>query len=247
MFFSVALFCVSYAKHACVLPVYGTWATLKVRYGTIDIAVYDRNDVVSDSIRVNHSWEPEVSRFLTQGNDTFVDIGAHIGVHSFFVAAEGISVVSVEPLLSNLELFRASLCRNPELATRITLLPTAFGYSRAWCKMFSSDDNIGNGILSCDYGTSVLLQVQGLFERQSVYVSRFSDVMNHFSVSALKLDTEGREEDVIGTMGFFPKYVVVDTMEPRILNSIRIKAMAESCYMHTTAWQSFLICTRLNV
>ncbi len=61
-----------------------------------------------------------------------LDIGANLGWFSFQAAAAGFSVLAVEPMPHNQGAFRRTLCENPELASRITLIPKvrATGHER---------------------------------------------------------------------------------------------------------------------
>lgn len=52
----------------------------------------------------------------------FLDVGANLGVHTLTAAAYGFSVIAFEPLWPNVQALRRSLCANPALARRVTLL-----------------------------------------------------------------------------------------------------------------------------
>ncbi len=52
-----------------------------------------------------------------------LDIGANLGWYSLQAAAMGFSVISVEPMASNLGGFRRTLCETPQLAPQITIVP----------------------------------------------------------------------------------------------------------------------------
>lgn len=52
----------------------------------------------------------------------FLDIGGNIGTFSLAAAAHGFSVITFEPMLSNRMAFQLSLCSNPGLEERVTLI-----------------------------------------------------------------------------------------------------------------------------
>ncbi len=54
----------------------------------------------------------------------FMDVGANIGAHTVAAAAFGFSVLAFEPMHVNIMSLRHTLCANPELWDRVTLIPT---------------------------------------------------------------------------------------------------------------------------
>ena len=71
-----------------------------------------REDIyISQALVTKNAWEPEISQqFLRAAHDfgtvlnnvVFVDCGINIGVHSLFMAANGIRIFGVDPLEENL-------------------------------------------------------------------------------------------------------------------------------------------------
>lgn len=51
-----------------------------------------------------------------------IDVGANIGAHTMFVAAFGFNVMAFEPLRINALAIRHTLCANPEMINRVTLI-----------------------------------------------------------------------------------------------------------------------------
>jgi hypothetical protein len=110
---------------SCQLPNGASWCTVKPATGrNFEMAVYSgHKDIVSDSICANGQWEvSDVSYLGTPG--TALDIGANLGFYSFLLADAGWQVESVEALPKNQELIKATACRNPHLAEKITLHST---------------------------------------------------------------------------------------------------------------------------
>ena len=56
---------------------------------------------------------------------TFLDIGANLGYYTLLFAQYGHDVLAVEPMAYNRNALAASLCLNPTLASRITLVAAA--------------------------------------------------------------------------------------------------------------------------
>lgn len=70
---------------------------------------------------------PPQSHKLRPKDVWFVDVGANVGVYTLFVAAYGFNVLAFEPLHVNVMALRHSLCANPLLMQRITLLTQVRG------------------------------------------------------------------------------------------------------------------------
>ena len=130
------------------------------------IAVYERNDWVSDMIAWHGVWEMNgPSAFLNglvhMGKDvrlprpggTFLDIGANVGYYTLMFADRGDSVIAIEPLARNRAAIEATLCLNPDLVSRVRLVATALGTTTesGWqCVMRPQvRRNLGNGVLEC--------------------------------------------------------------------------------------------------
>ena len=79
----------------------------------------------------------------------FIDIGTHVGFYSFLFAAHNYSVLAIEPMPRNRLAITATLCLNPHLGSRITLVPTAIGLRRATCVLRAFHEFDGNGELDC--------------------------------------------------------------------------------------------------
>ncbi|KAL7558516.1 hypothetical protein ACA910_008112 [Epithemia clementina (nom. ined.)] len=147
--------------------------------------VYPEHDIVSHFVLDGGAWEKEATLRVAQWlqeyqtkhdlpslvNVTFVDIGANVGWYTFAMADLGATVIAVEPLPSNVELMRRSLCRNPQFASRITIHAMALSSSSSStpttilssnnssannknsCVLVSSKENVGDGVLQCSQST----------------------------------------------------------------------------------------------
>jgi FkbM family methyltransferase len=128
----------------CVLPLGTDAVTLGKETKTpYTLVVYREDDFLSSEIMKKGFWEirsvgemadlapsmtiPPAMRVEAAANTTFYDFGANIGYYSFLFAASGYTVIAFEPEMSNVALFRASLCLNEwtGISQRITLLEHA--------------------------------------------------------------------------------------------------------------------------
>merc|ERR1719436_1287957 len=88
-------------------------------------------------------------------NGTFLDIGANLGYYSLLFAHKGYKVIAVEPMTRNRRAIEASLCLNPDLRGRVTVIPAALvapdEVAGRHCVIRSTNlaANIGNGYLKC--------------------------------------------------------------------------------------------------
>ena len=179
--------------------------------------VYPENDIVSNAILGSGVWEKEkvqrVQYWLQEyakehtiplSNVTFVDIGANVGGYTFHMADLGVQVVAVEPMPSNLQLLRRSLCRNPHLASRVTLLGIGLTSSlepNQTCTMYSHNINVGDGMTHCTTDR-VPLKVPPDYEiRATIPMHPLDHVLgqlpSHQHTAVLKMDTEGYEGHVV--------------------------------------------------
>lgn len=78
-----------------------------------------------------------------------VDIGANVGAFTLAAAAAGYSVIAVEAMAMNQHALRASLCANPGLAERVTLIPSAVGRDATRCALHSLVGNVLDGTVRC--------------------------------------------------------------------------------------------------
>ncbi len=81
----------------------------------------------------------------------FLDIGSNIGWFSLLAASLNFSVVAIEPLQMNAQLFRRSICLNSakNFIDKIYFLQTGLAESRQICHMYSHSRNQGDGHVLC--------------------------------------------------------------------------------------------------
>jgi hypothetical protein len=92
-------------------------------------------DFVSSRIKRDGFWEirhpDEMMRLADsvapRGDGVFIDIGANIGWYSFLFAQFGYKVYAIEAMPANQKAIQATMCLNPQLAQKITLIPSAIG------------------------------------------------------------------------------------------------------------------------
>jgi len=144
-----------------------------------------------------------------------VDIGANVGFYTLALARAGWNVTAFEPLSSNIKLLSASLCRNPDLASRITLHTVGLGPRPEHCTIISRNANVGDGQVRC--GPPVSARVQGYESRGGFDLQRLDDVLAEQKLSRidfLKIDVEGFECEVLaGGPSVLSKY------RPRLIQS----------------------------
>jgi FkbM family methyltransferase len=164
------------------------------------MAVYTVNDIVSNSICSQGSWETsDVSDIGTPG--VALDIGGNVGYYSYLLANAGWHVETFEPLPMNLQLMKATACRNPKLADKIKVHPVGLGARDDSCVFVSGYDNVGDGWVRCGDEASKIRAGQvpvpaGYELRGSFPVQRLDDVMAKEGITKVdfvKIDVEGFE------------------------------------------------------
>jgi len=160
------------------------------------------------------TWEPHIidvlSKLLKEGN-TFVDIGANVGVMTFFgakVVGSSGKVIAIEPNPDNLQLLYAGIIKNKFKQVRV--LP------------FAASNKID--IFSLDGGTSntyLTVPEQGKDYVQSI---KLDDVLKDLdSIDVVKIDIEGHEPYAIEgfrTLLNHHKPVVLTEFNPRCLKDV---------------------------
>lgn len=227
----------------CQLPFFGVWSKLKIGNTHIPIAVYKNNDIVSSNILRTGSWEPKISRFLIESTRlSFVDVGANIGTHSITAAYHGKNVIAIEPMINNILLLNATLCRTPILANKITLLQYGVGNTDSICKLYSDPHNVGDNHLVCDDHFENLFRRKKYVYRQSVPVKPLNSLVKPHQYDSLKIDVEGKECDVIANLPTLPLRTVAEIRERNSAKCLIDKAKKQNCRYITTPSNILIRC-----
>jgi len=175
------------------------------------IAVLTEKDTVSESIAASGGWE-DPADFLRRsteqidrvsrcaGERTFIDVGANIGTFTLTAATLNYSVTAFEPFLNNVRLLKYSICLN-ELQDRVKLFTVALGEREHTCRLYSYDNNKGNGFLDCGEQSRHRIE----FLRQEVHVQPMDLFFAELPrCASMKIDIEGHEaKALLGGAHFF--------------------------------------------
>lgn len=228
------------AIESCVPP-----GMRKVPVGDLQMVVL-HHDIVSDSLARDGHWEISSPRDMVTPaaaagglfpqRGTFLDIGANLGYYSLLFAKQGYNVVAVEPMTRNRHAIEGSLCLNPQLRSRITVVPAALvaldDAATTSCIIRSTNDdiNIGNGQLKC--GNASQTCAAGDQNCEKVPVKTLDSVLAELklqSVDVVKMDVEHYECHVFrGGQSLFqkyrPQYLQVETTAPETSSCVQDEA-----------------------
>lgn len=218
---------------ACELPAGARWCTAVSGDKTWTMAVYsdDADEILSRKICEEGYWEfrtlPEMGvNESFPGELVLLDIGAHIGWYTFMYAAHGHKVIAVEPMTANRNMMKATLCMNPELASRIDVFAAALTTSAQpgqHCNIFSYIHNAGDGILACSESDKEAYRNDTKYiEREEVPMTNLDRVLTGKPaligprIDVVKIDVEGHECNVLAGASqlfskFHPKYLMIES------------------------------------
>lgn len=189
------------------------------------MAVYE-DDHISTMIRTKNGWEIHNvqqmadlvdQRILPPSAGGFLDIGGNIGYYSLLFAHAGYNVTYVEPLPRNRAAMQASLCMNPALKERVTVVAAALSekpqskMAGVTCRVIGDwwESNWGNGHIECGK-TANCANHRGTNPCEDVQVQTLDSVLARVGVTAItavKMDIEGHECPVLrGGSTLFTKY-----------------------------------------
>lgn len=163
------------------------------------LATYGSGDIVSGRLHRKGIWEATELRRLKrvlQPNDTFIDVGANLGVFTVYAALLGAHVIAVEPLQANRELLQANLCLNRIPSTQVTVQPVGLGphrRDRGACHLVSGTHNRGDAVMHCASAGGKVRHHPGQAELR---IERLDDILAATKAvrpRLLKLDVEGME------------------------------------------------------
>jgi len=147
----------SQTKASCSLPAGAMWCNGYINGGWRKLAVYNGPDPVSNVICQQGVWEfdsvSDMGIHESGAGKTLVDVGANIGWFSVLFADAGYKVFAIEPMVENRKLIEATLCQNPDLVSKIEIVPMALAQKPTQpgetCDVYSCDCNLGDGLLVC--------------------------------------------------------------------------------------------------
>ena len=150
-----------------------------------------------------------IRRLLTP-NDTFVDVGAHIGYFTLVAAKYTRHVFAFEPNPSTYAYLQRNIQLNPALASRVTSYPIALS------------DHVGSASLFNSPEHPDLASLQPIESAHTVVEAVTLDTLDHvlsaYNISFLKIDVEGGELDVLNgareTVGRDRPLVLCELLEP---------------------------------
>eukprot|EP00123_Amoebidium_parasiticum_P005158 comp16400_c0_seq1/m.14298 comp16400_c0_seq1/g.14298 ORF comp16400_c0_seq1/g.14298 comp16400_c0_seq1/m.14298 type:complete len:455 (-) comp16400_c0_seq1:62-1426(-) len=184
------------------------------------MAIYREDDIVSDHIRGQSSWEQNESRDLFTAHPKprhmdgkiFIDIGANVGWFTLIALAKGYRVLAFEPGPANLRLIEYSVCLNPHFADQLTLYQYGLSEEDKTCYIISGDINIGDGHTVCseEEKNAFLTHKQYVYRvRAESRFVRLDDILYgkdaKFTelppVGLMKIDIEGHEQFALSKAG----------------------------------------------
>ena len=208
-----------------------------------DMVVLGMNDIVSSEIARFGQWEIATADDMAKRagtslaeSGTFLDIGANIGYYTLLFAHKGFNVIAVEAMTRNRQAIMGSLCLNPHLRSRVTLVPTALAapfevdFTTCIIKSTNSKINIGNGHLSCGPDKKC---DSGDANCQPVELKTLDSVLADLSpasVDVMKMDVEEHECQVLAGgdslfSKYHPKLLQVETQFGDARNCLHNKAL----------------------
>ena len=173
---------------------YGEVVEVKCPDLRLKMAVHEKGEFVSASLR-ERGWYSQrdytLFRALLKPGDSYIDVGAHIGLYALYVAhvvgPKG-KVVALEPEPKNYELLRENIRLND--FNNVETLQAAAGAREGRSKLFLSPQNSGDHYLS---------SVSGGRESVGVPVTTLDRVVSRFDLKPrlIKIDVQGAEAQVL--------------------------------------------------
>ena len=174
---------------------------------------------------------------------TLVDIGANLGYYSLLFASHGWNVLAVEPMAYNRNALAASLCLNPTLASRITLVAAALvspDQESDHCVVVSPGRNAGNGRVICNRANCSKVG-RGFAHCEPIRTTTLDRLLSETALTAAasapddvvvaKMDVEGFECNVLkGGLSLFyrlhPRFFQVELKRPHVRKCVEEYAKA---------------------
>lgn len=205
---------------------------------TFTMFCYQQQDQLSAQIIENGSWESGDSLMLlevmkkacnklniSREDAIFLDIGANIGWYSLLLAAAGHQIISFEPMQANEQLFRRSICSNPDIQQRLTYYTDLLSDApHSNCTMYSHNSNLGDGIVSCD--NSLVLPENYTVRTAGIEMTTLDIALSQLTqpILMLKMDVEGHEGHIFrGAM-----HKIFESKVPYVMFEFNYKWISDS-------------------
>ncbi|MEZ6139023.1 MAG: FkbM family methyltransferase [Zavarzinella sp.] len=171
------------------------------------IAFPSRDMLISPPIIFTQQYEAHITRVLSEllrPHQTFIDIGANIGIHAVraarLVGPQG-KVIGFEPMPNNFLIFHRNIMANG-LQDMCTPVKMALSNKNDEMTMEYLDDFCGNGMLG-NYNEEFAKSLQREIKREVVPVTTLDQQLsekNITKVDLIKIDVEGVEVKVLEGM-----------------------------------------------
>lgn len=126
---------------------------------------------------------------LLSAQDTFVDVGAHIGYFTLIAAKHAGQVIAFEPGPETFARLQRNLQLNPALASRVTTYPYALSSQTGMSTMhYAPSDPGASSLLPVEFTTTQAVSVQ---------VETLDHMLTDHHPRFIKIDVEGAELDVL--------------------------------------------------
>ena len=175
-----------------------------------EMFVYKFDDIVSNSIIVNHQYEGNyVNKFLNalqfysqkkkldNKQIYFIDVGANIGCHSFLIGKHGYNVLSFEANKINNYILYKNFCLNKDV--NLTIINKGLDEEEKICKLKISPKNKGDGAIFCDNREQAYEYFSGEVYNniELTTLSKYIKFLSKKNVALMKIDAEGYEGKII--------------------------------------------------
>lgn len=167
---------------------------------TVVFKVYDYGSITRMRAKTFSIKEPETINWIDnfKADETFLDIGANIGIYSLYAASRAISTISVEPDSSNYGLLNLNISLN-ELGSFITPYSIAIHGSSGFSYFNVSSQDWGGALNAFDNTIDAWGQKFTPVHRQGVYGMTLDHFCNElkFYPTHVKIDVDGNESLIL--------------------------------------------------
>lgn len=106
-------------------------------------------------------------------NIHIIDVGGNIGWYTILLGKLGYNVISFEPLKMNYYILNKNYCLNKDV--NVTLINKGLYPEEKRCFIYSSEDNIGNGITNCNGEI-----LENSVNNGEIILTKFSNYISYF-------------------------------------------------------------------